>query len=219
MSIILSRRSIFKLAAGAAALSIQNSRWVVWASTVPAPKLSPLFSRAEWNSLGLLVDEILPKTSSSPSATDAGVLTFIDRMLMGKLPRWIIHRKTGKKLPPWKSIYLPYYKKSLMRLDAASKTTFSRDFVALDAAQRQMIVHDFAASIKTQVGYKIVGNPKIEDATDSDLFAMIRTHAIQGFFSEPEYGGNGNYIAWESIGHTCQFNYPKMDAKCPPHEM
>jgi len=33
------------------------------------------------------------------------------------------------------------------------------------------------------------------------FFNMVRTHTIQGTFSDPFYGGNANFIGWEMIGY------------------
>ncbi len=33
------------------------------------------------------------------------------------------------------------------------------------------------------------------------FFALVRTHTIQGTFSDPAYGGNANFVGWDLIGY------------------
>jgi hypothetical protein len=35
----------------------------------------------------------------------------------------------------------------------------------------------------------------------AQFFNLIRTHTIQGTFSDPFYGGNENFIGWDLIGY------------------
>ena len=37
--------------------------------------------------------------------------------------------------------------------------------------------------------------------TSAQFFNLIRTHTIQGTFSDPFYGGNANFVGWELIGY------------------
>jgi hypothetical protein len=35
----------------------------------------------------------------------------------------------------------------------------------------------------------------------STFFNLVRTHTIQGMFSDPYYGGNANFVGWDLIGY------------------
>jgi hypothetical protein len=35
----------------------------------------------------------------------------------------------------------------------------------------------------------------------STFFNLVRTHAIQGTFCDPYYGGNANFVGWDLIGY------------------
>lgn len=53
------------------------------------------------------------------------------------------------------------------------------------------------------------------------FFALIRTHTIQGTFSDPFYGGNANFIGWDLIGYpgartTVAANLQLLDRKPEP---
>ena len=53
------------------------------------------------------------------------------------------------------------------------------------------------------------------------FFNLVRTHTIQGTFSDPFYGGNANFIGWDMIGYpgartTVSANLQLMDKKPEP---
>jgi hypothetical protein len=35
----------------------------------------------------------------------------------------------------------------------------------------------------------------------STFFNLVRTHTIQGMFSDPYYGGNANFVGWDLLGY------------------
>ena len=39
------------------------------------------------------------------------------------------------------------------------------------------------------------------EQTNNAFFGLIRTHTIQGMFSDPFYGGNANFVGWDLIGY------------------
>jgi gluconate 2-dehydrogenase gamma chain len=68
-------------------------------------------------------------------------------------------------------------------------------------------------------------SPADQDAVLTDIqrnspqfFNLIRTHTIQGTFSDPFYGGNANFIGWDLIGYpgartVVSANLQRMDRK------
>jgi len=38
-------------------------------------------------------------------------------------------------------------------------------------------------------------------AASGIFFALMRSHTIEGTFSDPYYGGNANFIGWDLIGY------------------
>src|SRR5262245_3647186 len=57
--------------------------------------------------------------------------------------------------------------------------------------------------------------------TAGQFFNLVRTHTIQGTFSDPFYGGNANFIGWDLIGYpgartTVAANLQLMDRKPEP---
>jgi hypothetical protein len=39
------------------------------------------------------------------------------------------------------------------------------------------------------------------ERANAGFFNLIRTHTIQGTFSDPFYGGNANFVGWDLIGY------------------
>lgn len=57
--------------------------------------------------------------------------------------------------------------------------------------------------------------------TSPGFFNLIRTHTIQGTFSDPFYGGNANFVGWNLIGYPgartgVSANLQRMDRKPEP---
>jgi gluconate 2-dehydrogenase gamma chain len=53
------------------------------------------------------------------------------------------------------------------------------------------------------------------------FFNLVRTHTIQGTFSDPFYGGNANFIGWDLIGYpgartSVSADLQRMDRKPAP---
>jgi gluconate 2-dehydrogenase gamma chain len=174
----------------------------------------------EWQNLAQVADAIIPESETNPSATSVGVLKFIENVLNDKVPSWNFFKKV--KSSPNKGIYarfIPYYKKLLIRLDSAAQTKFGLDFYNLTPEDREGLLKEFSSSSQGQAGAKILGVKSVDQASDSDLFSLVRSHIFEGYFAEPKYGGNKNYAAWEAVKHICHFNYPKEQKSCPKHIM
>jgi gluconate 2-dehydrogenase gamma chain len=57
--------------------------------------------------------------------------------------------------------------------------------------------------------------------SSAQFFNLVRTHTIQGTFSDPFYGGNANFIGWDLIGYpgariTVSADLQRMDRKPEP---
>jgi len=59
--------------------------------------------------------------------------------------------------------------------------------------------------------------------TSAPFFNLIRTHTIQGTFSDPFYGGNANFVGWNLIGYpgartTVSADLQRLDKKPEPSQ-
>lgn len=180
----------------------------------PPPGMDP----EEWRVIDLVMNEILPGTSTMPSATRAGVMTYLTRAMRNQLPGWRLVRK-----PPFVrrenqgggyARLLGHYRMAVRRLNGLSQGSFNKGYAALSPAERAEITRRFSESAKTDVGYRIEGVSEAARASTSELFQLLRRHAIEGYFSDPRHGGNTDFEAWRAIGHTHHWNYQPSH---PPH--
>lgn len=151
--------------------------------------------------IGLLANHIFPKTATAPSAVQAGVLTYMNRRLLGKLPGWHV----GRAAPPAETRLIDRYRRVIERLNALAREAHQKDFAALASADQAATVALLAKGNAAEAE----GGPEAEPNPDRRLFDLVRRHAIEGYFADPVHGGNKNYSAWEAINHTCHMNYPK----------
>jgi gluconate 2-dehydrogenase gamma chain len=96
----------------------------------------------------------------------------------------------------------PAYATGLSAVNAAARTSKGKDFPQLSAADQDAVL--------TSV-----------QQTSRQFFNLIRTHTIQGTFSDPFYGGNANFIGWDLIGYpgartSVSADLQRMDKKPEP---
>jgi gluconate 2-dehydrogenase gamma chain len=210
----MKRRSFIGVAVAGAAAAFVSTQFSWLKSLLFQRSMEPL-EPSEWQTLNALADVIIPSSPEGPSASEAGALAYLEKLLADRVPRWKLH---PRRVPTFSRL-LPYYRKLIDRVDAISREKFDVSFAQATADQREKVVEALATAAKGQVGYRVVGLSPVEKASDQELFSMARGHVIQGYFAEPKYGGNRDYRAWESVRHTCHFNYPKEKSSCPPHVM
>ena len=83
------------------------------------------------------------------------------------------------------------YRVGLMALDTYAQSKFNGKFMDLTEDQQDQIVDDLT-------------NDKADSFSSpsaSDFFDMVRGDTINGFFSDPGYGGNTNMVGWTLIGY------------------
>jgi len=80
------------------------------------------------------------------------------------------------------------YAAALPAIDAYATARFGAAFTALAPAQQDAVLTDMQKGVAT--GF----NP-----TSAAVFAMLRTHAVQGMFGDPAHGGNANYVGWKLV--------------------
>ena len=181
------------------------ARLLAFPATDPTSGLTVL-TPAEWRTLAALVDQVWPRTGALPSATEAGVLTYLHRRFTGDLPGYRIRGR-----PAADPTLAALYRKLCARTDALAGGAFS----ALPPSARKPVVERLSAGSKADVGYHVVGSPDPATARDPELFALLRRHVLEGTFCDPRSGGNRDYRAWEGIGHVCHSNYPRPH-RCDP---
>jgi gluconate 2-dehydrogenase gamma chain len=96
----------------------------------------------------------------------------------------------------------PAYTSGLAAIDAAAQTLKGSAFAKLSSSDQDTVLKGIEMS-------------------SAQFFNLIRTHTIQGTFSDPFYGGNTNFIGWDLIGYpgartAVAGNLQRMDRKPDP---
>jgi gluconate 2-dehydrogenase gamma chain len=175
---VLSRRELLKQA------GIMGA-----AVTLPLPVLSPLeaqpqapaptaepaatLNATESETLKAIVARIIPADENGPGALEARADRYIDRAL-------------GGALAPSR----PLYTAGLAQVDSYAQSSKGAAFAKLSPSDQDAVLADIQDNRAT--GFT---------GRSSDFFDLLRTHTIQGTFSDPFYGGNANFIGWDLIGY------------------
>jgi gluconate 2-dehydrogenase gamma chain len=140
-------------------------------------------------------DRLIPPDECGPGALGAGVPNYLDKQLGGA---W----GAGERLyrsGPWQSgtpsqgYQLPF---SPAELFHASLRAIRRD---LD--HRGTLFHEIPG--ESQDAYlKLLesGAQDLDGVTSAVFFDMLLKMTVEGFFSDPVYGGNRDMVAWRMIG-------------------
>jgi gluconate 2-dehydrogenase gamma chain len=121
---------------------------------------------------------IFPSDASGPGATEAGVVIFIDRQLAGPYGRDKYRYTKG----PFVESYPEhgYQGKESPREIYRAGVKALGDFAGLSPADQ---------------------DAKLQSIEKSRFFQLLRTHTIEGMFSDPMHGGNAGLIGWQLVGY------------------
>lgn len=144
--------------------------------------------------LEAVCNQIIPP-DDYPGAKDAGVVNFIDRALGNWAPQ---HR--------WD------YVAGLEAIDESSQLMFGRSFVDLNWDQQTKVLEEIekgSAPGKIWTTFHIGrgvagvyrGDGDSEDSSQREFFALVVRHTMQGYYSDPQYGGNRNAASWKMLNY------------------
>src|SRR6478609_4357337 len=111
--------------------------------------------------------------AGGPGALDAGVLNYIDLALAGAY-----------------SDLQDFYRRGLTALDAHCRTTYSKPFAQLSAAQQDEVITALEGGKATGFTWP----------SAQAFFNTVRTHTMEGMFADPVYGGNKDFAGWVLVG-------------------
>jgi gluconate 2-dehydrogenase gamma chain len=153
---------------------------------------------AEAPLLEAMVDRLIPPDPTGPSATEAGVPTFIDRQLAGQYGQGQ-HYYLGGPWPKgtpeqgYQSRFTPaqLYRAALKAIaDYVFKTYGGLTFQSLQPDAKDKLLKGLEA-----------GQVELPDGVDGKtFFAMLLQNTKEGYFADPIYGGNKDMAAWKMIG-------------------
>jgi gluconate 2-dehydrogenase gamma chain len=131
------------------------------------------FNDDETRTITALTERLMPGAPGSPGATDAGVTNYIDLALAGAYQDQQY-----------------FYRCGLTQLDAHCKQAYGKEFRHLTPEQQD----------ETIAALQQGKAPEFVWPTAQAFFTTARTHAMEGMFADPVYGGNKNFAGWRLVG-------------------
>jgi gluconate 2-dehydrogenase gamma chain len=169
------------------------------AATPPAPQAEPLLllNETEHAFVVAAVDTMIPADELSPSGSDCGCATYIDRQLASAWGGGAKMYRSGPFLKgkPEQGYQLPltpaeFITAGIAAANAWSRKTFGKDFDRLDADKR-------IEALKAMQE----GKAAFDNFNARAFFARLLTLTMEGFFGDPIYGGNRNMASWRMLGY------------------
>jgi len=169
-------------------------------AATPSPTNDPqallVLTAAEAAFVGAAADTMIPADALSPSGTDCGVVTFVDRQLASAWGGGARMYRSGpfRKAKPEHGYQLPLTPREFFAAGIAATNTWTRklhgkDFDRLGPKDRE----DALKALES-------GKAELGDLNGSEFFDALLTIVMEGFFADPIYGGNRDKVSWKMIG-------------------
>jgi gluconate 2-dehydrogenase gamma chain len=143
-------------------------------------------------------DRLIPADPTGPSASEAGVVVFLDRQLAGEYGNgahfylqgpW--HQ--GSESQGYQSRYTPaqFYRHAIAAIErSVGRSESGKAFKDLPAERQDALLKQMES-----------GDLKLDGPiTSKAFFTMFLQNVLEGYFSDPIYGGNKGGAAWAMIG-------------------
>jgi len=168
------------------------------AATVPAsaPDTWLVLTAEEVAFFSATSDTMIPADNLSPSGSDCGIPTFIDRQLASA---WGAGARMYRAGPfhqglPEQGYQLPltprdFFATGVQATNAWTRKTYGKSFDRLTPVQRAEALTAMES-----------GKAKFEDFDSRAFFQRLLAITMEGFFSDPIYGGNRNKASWRMLG-------------------
>ena len=144
------------------------------------------------------VDRLIPADPTGPSASEAGVVVFLDRQLAGEYGNgahfylegpW----QKGAATQGYQSRFTPaqFYRRAIGAIEqAVGQSENGKAFKDIGVESQDAILKKMES-----------GDLKLDGPiTSKAFFAMFLQNVLEGYFSDPIYGGNKGAAAWKMIG-------------------
>jgi gluconate 2-dehydrogenase gamma chain len=167
------------------------------ATETPAPESSYDFFDAEQAAVvATVVDRLLPGGNGRPSATDLSVVRYIDRAL---------RREPFYETAHDDRRFQSAYADGIDRLQETARTLFDRPVADLDDAEVDDLLSQVAD--RSAPGWEDVPAPNPVSMTipSTAFVALLRDHAVEGYYAQPKYGGNVGLAGWRQAGYVGPF--------------
>jgi len=143
------------------------------------------------------VDRFIPADDLTPTGTECGVATFIDRQLAGAWgsgDRLYMQGPWQKGTPTqgYQSPMTPaeFIRAGIAATNAYCRKTSQREFDRLSIDLQIKLLQDLEQ-----------GRVALDGVPAQEFFNLLLAVTMQGFFADPVYGGNRDKAAWKMIGY------------------
>jgi gluconate 2-dehydrogenase gamma chain len=143
------------------------------------------------------VDVIVPPDELTPSGTDLGLATFIDRQLAGAWGKGdrLYRQGPWKEGSPGQGYQLPltpaeFFRAGIDAVNRHCKEANGKEFDRLAAAERQKVLEGLDK-----------GTITLDKISAKQFFDTAYQATMEGMFADPIYGGNRNKAAWKMVGY------------------
>jgi len=155
------------------------------------------FTAAEAAFVSAAVGRLMPADELGPGAVEAGVPVFIDRQLAGTYgrgERWYMQGPWGQGTPTqgWQTRLTPagMYRAAIRSIDAVvARGGKAATFAKLAPAEQDAFLKRLES-----------GAVRLDGVDAKDFFKQLLQNTLEGFWSDPIYGGNRDMVGWKLIG-------------------
>lgn len=151
---------------------------------------------AERATVAAICARLIPSDEDGPGATEADVVTFIDRQLAGFYGRgqhWYMKGPfaEGAATQGFQSEHAPaaLYRLALVELDLHCDQEFGAPFGSLSEDNQDRILMGLDEEEIT-----------FDSVSAKAFFDLVLENTIEGFFADPIYGGNRDMVGWQYVG-------------------
>lgn len=155
------------------------------------------FDVAEWTFLRAALARLIPADARGPGALEAGVPEYIDRQMATPWAHGQLWYMRGP-FQPEAAATLGYqlrlapreiYRLGIAEADAACRDRHGKPFAELAPAQQDAVL-----------GQLEQGAIAFDALPSKTFFALLLGNAREGFFCDPQHGGNRGLAGWKLIG-------------------
>jgi gluconate 2-dehydrogenase gamma chain len=161
----------------------------------PGPQGYRLLNGNEVETLTAMVARLIPADNLGPGAVELGVVTFIDRELGGQYgvaARWYMQGPWLEGTPSqgWQFALTPaqIYRASFLALDRWCQGSKGKRFADLAATDQDEVLTLLEG-----------GKVDLEGIPSATFFQLLWQNTVEGYLSDPLYGGNRDMAAWRMI--------------------
>jgi gluconate 2-dehydrogenase gamma chain len=191
----ISRRSFFKIAGATAAAKALEAHGAAPKVQEPQSRSYTFFQPDEARFVEAATERLIPADENGPGAREAGVAFYIDRQLAGAWGAGDRLYRSGpwREGAPTQGYQLPFTPAELFR---HALRGIHGDLARRGQSFEKMAVQEQDAYLKSLEG----GKADLDGVPSNVFFETLLETTIEGYFSDPVYGGNKDMVSWKMIG-------------------